>query len=120
MPLLEEDVQRITDLGFKESFFAASSDGFKTLKNSSHGRCVFHDGQKCTIYANRPTGCKLYPVVINENMNRPVKDRLCPFRSEFDLSLKAKEEVTEVYLRLMNESQTRLGKSEKEEPVHAD
>ena len=106
MVLLDDDVQRIRDLGFKESYFAADSDdGFKMLKNGVQGRCVFHDGKQCTIYTKRPAGCKLYPVIYDENIDRPVKDRLCPFRSEFDLSLKGKQEVTDVYYGLMQERQ---------------
>ncbi len=105
MLLLNDDVKRIVGLGFDESYFAIESDGFKMLKNSSKGRCVFHDGKQCTIYANRPAGCKLYPVVYNEDLNRAVKDRLCPFRTEFDLSSEAKEELDDVYLTLMEERQ---------------
>jgi uncharacterized protein len=103
MPLLDDDVQRIVALGFEESYFTTNSDGFEVLKNSDQGRCVFHDGKQCTIYANRPAGCKLYPIIFNENLNRPVKDRLCPFRAEFDLSLESKQELTNVYHRLMRE-----------------
>jgi Fe-S-cluster containining protein len=106
MLLLDEDVQRIVDLGFEESYFVrTSSDGFKMLKNSSKRRCVFHNGKLCTIYANRPAGCKLYPVIYNENLNRPVKDKLCPFNAEFELTLEAKQELNNVYLRLMDERQ---------------
>jgi uncharacterized protein len=106
MLLLDDDVQRIVGLGFEESYFArTSSDGFKMLKNSNLGRCVFHDGKKCVIYPDRPAGCKLYPVIFNENQNRPVKDRLCPFRTEFDLTLEAKQEITDAYFRLMDERQ---------------
>jgi uncharacterized protein len=106
MLLLDEDVQRIVDLGFEESYFArTSSDGFKMLKNSSQGRCVFHDGKLCAIYTNRPAGCKLYPVIFDENLNRPVKDKLCPFSVEFELTLQARQELTDAYLRLMDERQ---------------
>jgi uncharacterized protein len=106
MLLLDDDVKRIIGLGFDESYFVRDSDGFKMLKNSSYGRCVFHDGKQCTIYANRPAGCRLYPIMFDENQNRPVKDRLCPHRSEFDLSLEAKQELTSVYLRLIDEIET--------------
>ena len=104
MLLLEDDVQRIVSLGFKEGSFAVESDGFKVLRNSSNsnsiGRCVFHDGEQCTIYSNRPAGCRLYPIIFDEDLNHPVKDGLCPYRDEFDLSLKAKRELSDVYLKL--------------------
>jgi uncharacterized protein len=105
MLLLDDDVRRIKDLGFEESCFAIYSHGFKMLKNSGQGRCVFHDGKRCTIYENRPAGCRLYPVIYDENTNRPVKDRLCPFRAEFDLSWKAKQQMTDVYHSLMIQRQ---------------
>ena len=38
MPLLDADVKRIEGLGFEESYFATSSDGFKILKNDSSGQ----------------------------------------------------------------------------------
>jgi uncharacterized protein len=103
MLLLEEDVQRIVNLGFKESSFATGSEGFKVLKNSSKGRCVFHDGKQCTIYSNRPSGCQLYPVIFDENLNLAAKDELCPYRDEFNLSRKAKRQLSEVYIKLMSE-----------------
>ncbi len=103
MLLLEDDVQRIVSLGFKEGSFAVESDGFKMLRNSSSGRCVFHDGKQCTIYSNRPAGCRLYPIIFDEDLNHPVKDGLCPYRDEFDLSLKAKRELSDVYLELIDE-----------------
>jgi Fe-S-cluster containining protein len=122
MLLLDEDVRRIIGLGFEKSYFVTSSDGFKMLKNSSEGRCVFHDGKLCTIYANRPSGCKLYPVIFNENLNRPVKDRLCPYSPEFDLTLEAKQELTDVYLRLMEEKNklTKIRREQRKEEARED
>jgi len=107
MPLLEEDIERIEGLGFNESSFAVASDGFKVLKNKN-GRCVFHDGEKCTIYSNRPAGCKLYPVIFDEDLNRAVKDRLCPYRTEFELSTEKKRDLLIVYRGLITERGTRM------------
>jgi Fe-S-cluster containining protein len=78
MLLLEDGVERIVSLGFKEGPFAVESDGFKMLRHGSAGRCVFHDVEQCTIYSNRPAGCRLYPIVFDENLNYPVKDAFCP------------------------------------------
>jgi hypothetical protein len=103
MLLLEDDVQRIVGLGFNEDSFAAESNGFKILRNSNSGRCVFHDGKQCTIYSNRPAGCRLYPIIFDEDLHHPVKDGLCPYRDEFDLSSKIKRELSDVYLKLTDE-----------------
>ena len=101
-------MKRIVGLGFKESSFAVESDGFKMLRNSSSGRCVFHDGKKCTIYSNRPAGCRLYPIIFDEDLNPPVKDGFCPYRDEFDLSLKDKRELSDVYLKLIDEREANI------------
>ena len=111
MLLLEEDVKRIVGLGYKEQFFASGSDGFKVLKNSSEGRCVFHDGEKCTIYENRPKGCKLYPVIFDEDLMSAVKDELCPHREEFRLSPKARQELSDIYPKLIAERSERIKKT---------
>lgn len=104
MPLLKNDVQRIVGLGFKEDFFAVEFRDFKTLRNSN-GRCVFHDGEQCAIYSNRPSGCRLYPVIFDENVNHAVMDRLCPFRAEFPLPFKARMESSNLYRKLIGERQ---------------
>jgi len=104
MLLLKDDVRRIVGLGFKEDFFAVEFRGFKSLRNSN-GRCVFHDGEQCTIYPNRPLGCRLYPVIFDEDLNHPVMDRLCPFRAEFPRSSKVRRESSRLYLKLIGERQ---------------
>ena len=99
---MSDDVQRIIGLGFSENFFTAEFKGFKKLRNSQD-RCVFHDGKQCTIYTNRPSGCRLYPVIFDENSSHPVLDNLCPFRAEFALSYRDRRRSAELYLRLMDE-----------------
>ncbi len=100
------------NLGLKEDFFAVEFRGFKKLRNSS-GRCVFHDGEQCTIYSNRPLGCRLYPVIFDEDLNHPVMDRLCPFRAEFPLSSKARRESSKLYLKLIGERQAKNNEKER-------
>jgi uncharacterized protein len=114
MLLLEEDVKRIAGLGYDERFFAKGKESFKVLKNSSAGRCVFHDGKQCTIYENRPKGCKLYPVIFDEDLMLPVKDELCPFRDEFGISSKSKKELSNTYSSLVSERLSRITKAEKQ------
>ena len=104
MPLLNEDVRRIVGLGFRKSYFATDSEDLKVLRNNDDGRCVFHDGEKCTIYRNRPAGCRLYPIIFDENSKRAVKDTLCPFRSEFANSQKIRRNLLEVYSGLVEEA----------------
>jgi uncharacterized protein len=103
MFLLDEDIERITGLGYDEQFFVEPLEGFKVLKNSNAGRCVFHDGTKCTIYENRPKGCKLYPIIFDVEDKSAVKDTFCPYRDEFSVTREAKRELPIVYSQLVAE-----------------
>jgi Fe-S-cluster containining protein len=85
MPLSLSDIDRIKDLGFAEDFFLDVVSGSRQLKNLS-GRCVFHNGQQCTIYTDRPEGCQLYPVIFDEDKGQPVLDSYCPYHAEFQLT----------------------------------
>ena len=114
MILLRDDVRRIVSLGFKEDFFAVEFRGFRKLRKNN-GRCIFHDGEQCTIYPNRPSGCRLYPVIFDEDLKHPVMDSLCPYRAEFPLSPKARRETSKLYLRLIGERQ--VGTNEKKSVV---
>jgi len=79
MPLSNLDLKRILKLGYKLEGFAVKTDGGWRLKNNS-GRCVFLiEGKSCGIYPHRPEGCRLYPLVYDENLKKVVIDPLCPY-----------------------------------------
>lgn len=82
MPLSNSDIERIKGLGFSDSFFILKKRGERRLRNSM-GRCVFHNGQICTIYDDRPEGCRIYPVVFDPRKGEAVLDPECPHYHEF-------------------------------------
>lgn len=82
MPLFNLDLKRILKLGYELECFAVKTDGGWRLKNSS-GRCVFLLEDGCGIYLHRPEGCRLYPLVCDENPKKAVIDPLCPYGYEF-------------------------------------
>jgi hypothetical protein len=43
----------------------------------------------------------LYPIIFDEDLDHPVKDGICPYRNELNLSLKTKRELSGVYPRLI-------------------
>lgn len=85
MILSSDDIKKIKNLGFKKDFFVMKREGWLMLKNHE-GRCVFHNGLKCTIYNNRPIGCKLYPVILDKETNCAILDKDCPYRNSFKIS----------------------------------
>lgn len=85
MVLTSRDVERIEKLGYDKRCFIIEQNGWLQLKNQK-GRCVFHNGNVCTIYEHRPEGCRLYPVVYSKDDRCAMLDRDCPKSSCFFLS----------------------------------
>jgi len=84
MPLSPLDIKKILKRGHKiDEFAVKTKDGWQ-LKNCS-GRCVFLAENRCRIYDYRPEGCRLYPLVFDENLGKPVMDKICPYNHEFDV-----------------------------------
>ena len=65
-------------LGYDEEFFVRKVRGYKVLKNMN-GHCVFYEPsmKRCKIYRARPLGCRLYPIVYDEEKGVTV-DPYCP------------------------------------------
>ncbi len=87
MPLTREDIQRLAAIGhYPDAFSVLGDDGFTFLANVE-GRCYFlgPDGL-CIEYADRPEGCRLYPLVLDEEMSTFEVDGLCPYASHVEPS----------------------------------
>lgn len=91
MTLTEADIGRLHGAGFK-NFARLNADGDVELLNRD-GRCVFLLEGRCTAYAERPEGCRLYPLVLDLGSGRVVRDRLCPHREEFPITAQQTERL---------------------------
>lgn len=102
MPLSNRDIEHIRALGFNTNFFVIERDGWLQLKNYN-GRCVFHNGKICSIYENRPKGCRLYPIIYDKDENRAVLDEDCPHRDKFQMPKIAIKELLDIVSKLERE-----------------
>ena len=78
MLLSTEDINRLEGKGYRREFFALfDKEGYARLRNL-HGHCVFYDteNRRCKVYRFRPLGCRLYPVVYDEEKGIVV-DEIC-------------------------------------------
>jgi len=107
MPLSNADISRITGLGFSEDSFVVKKDGERRLRNSK-GRCVFHNGQVCTIYDVRPEGCRIYPVLFDMDTRGIVLDRNCAHNERFSITPRTSRDITRLVQRLRMEKDSRL------------
>ena len=99
MPLSSSDIVQIKGLGFSENLFIVKENGNRRLKNLS-GRCVFHNGQRCTIYNYRPEGCRLYPAIFHEARGVAVLDSYCPHHQKFQLTPSTSRKVIKLVRKL--------------------
>ncbi len=83
MALSEKDITRIENLGYEISDFLEEKDGFMILKNID-GHCFFLKGKSCSIYEDRPQGCRFYPLIYDLEIDDFVVDNLCTHHEDFD------------------------------------
>ena len=81
MPLSRRDIERLQGQGHDPAAFTLVEEGFTFLTNVE-GRCYFlGPGGRCSVYKDRPEGCRLYPLVLTEDMADFRLDHLCPHRA---------------------------------------
>ena len=85
MPLTSFDIERISKQGYRIKDFVVKRRRERQLKNVN-GRCVFLGDNGCKIYSFRPEGCRLYPLVFNENNGKCFIHDFCPYGHEFKVS----------------------------------
>lgn len=114
MPLTEDDVARLEALGHeREAFsFVSPEDGVVYLRTvepveGMPGRpCFFLKDDRCSVYADRPQGCRIYPFVLTED-GRLARDEDCPFRQEFAHDAGARRRLQRVVGQLAAEARRR-------------
>ncbi len=101
MLLSIDDISRLEELGYRKEFFVLfDEEGYARLRNLDN-RCVFYDveNQRCRVYSCRPLGCRLYPVIYDEQKGI-VLDNIC--RSREHLSEKQTARKGRKVLRLLD------------------
>jgi len=109
MVLTKQDVDMIHALGYPVDFFTSEQDGWIRLKNSDH-HCVFHTGDSCSIYEKRPVGCRLYPIVYNNDEKRVLLDTDCPLRKSYHITPHTTKKLKVLVKQLFTERSQRLQK----------
>ena len=118
MELSIDDISMLEQKGFRLEEFTVQNDGSTQLKNVG-GYCYFYNqaDKKCQIYANKPIGCSIYPVVylVNEGM---VVDDICPMGqtiSKHELMTKGKT-LDNLLKKIDNENYQELSTPGKHKP----
>lgn len=84
MPLTQADITRLTKASGKQpAQFTVQEHREPPRLANTDGHCVFLGETGCTVYAARPTGCRIYPLVLDPDLGRGVLDEECPHTKEF-------------------------------------
>lgn len=92
MLLSKKDIKRLEKKGYSQNYFVQiDNQGYAQLKNRD-GYCIFYDLKKrqCSVYRDRPSGCMVYPVILDEESGI-ILDSICQAHesiSEREKSLK--------------------------------
>ena len=95
MVLTRSDIKRIERAGYRG--FYRHSRGFYKLKNI-RGKCIFlGEDNLCRIYSIRPKGCRVYPLIYDQERGVTL-DPLCPLHRDTPCSelLRGISELREV------------------------
>ena len=78
MLLSEEDIELLEKEGYPKNYFVRFEKSYTLLRNSQ-GHCVFYNVKKaaCNVYPSRPSGCRIYPVIYDEDQCIEVVDNIC-------------------------------------------
>jgi Fe-S-cluster containining protein len=82
MLLSKKDIKRLENKGYPQNRFVRyDKQGYATLKNRG-GYCIFYDrkNRQCSVYEDRPSGCRVYPVIVDEEQGI-VLDAICESRN---------------------------------------
>ena len=110
MLLSTEDITRLEKEGYSKTFFVCfDKEGYAILRNRQ-GHCVFYNPEKmrCNVYAVRPLGCRIYPVIYDED-HGIVADTICPVHGTVTAQEKKQKgkKVVTLLKRIDNEAQHR-------------
>ena len=113
MLLSTEDIARLEGQGFgKDSFVRFDKEGYALLRNRQ-GCCVFYNTQDrcCEVHAFRPSGCRVYPVIYDEEQG-VVVDSICRAQGTITEQEKARigKRVLKLLEQLDKEAQSRCSK----------
>jgi uncharacterized protein len=100
MLLSTADINRLEKKGYTQEFFARfDKDGYALMRNNQ-GHCVFYNivERGCTVYAARPLGCRIYPI-IQDDEKGIVVDNIC--HAQETISQSEKDKVGMRVLRLL-------------------
>lgn len=72
------------------------------------GHCVFLKDGQCSVYVDRPAGCRFYPWTLDVTGTRAVRDDECPHTDEFPTESAVQRRMKQHLNSIVREAQIRV------------
>ena len=106
VPLLAEDINKITAMGYYDVYFVVNYKGMKVMRKLD-GKCIFFQDGVCEIEHNRPSRCQFYPMTYDgDNECAAISDE-CRFKNRYEITKSGNEEMVKYIERLKHEFELR-------------
>ena len=107
MPLLREDIDRLTYRGYYDVYFADEYNGAKVIRKVG-GKCVFFEDGECEVFDIRPTRCR-FPQITYDNETKTVKKlESCLHKSQIRITPDEAEAMEKFIQKLIKEIEKRI------------
>ena len=81
VPLLSEDIDRLTAHGYYDVYFSEDYNGAKFIRKID-GKCIFFKDGACEVYDYRPKRCWCPQIAYDEKTQRVLPLDSCLFKNE--------------------------------------
>ena len=89
VPLLSEDIDRLTAHGYYDVYFSEDYNGAKFIRKID-GKCIFFKDGVCEVYDYRPKRCQCSQIAYDDKTQKVMEFESCLFKDQIVLS---KEEI---------------------------
>lgn len=85
VPLLQEDIDRLTAHGYYDVYFSEYYKGAKFIRKLD-GKCIFFKGGSCEVYDYRPNRCRCPQIAFDDKTQQILVLESCLFKSRYVMS----------------------------------
>ena len=85
VPLLQEDIDRLTAMGYYDVYFCEDYNGAKFIRKLD-GKCIFFQNGKCEVYEKRPKRCRHPQITYDEKTKSVLILESCKYKSSYEMT----------------------------------
>jgi Fe-S-cluster containining protein len=107
VPLLQEDIDRLTAMGYYDVYFSEDYNGAKFIRKLE-GKCIFLQAGKCEVFDNRPKRCRSPQITYDDNTKSVLILESCKYKSTYEMTSNDIDYMEEFIKLLIKEIEMRI------------